>query len=168
MICEAKRIWSHYLLPYSRNASRALHCGPEKWPGFSLHHQRCDYAPLPNRLPCLAPAHDRASRKSPGGRFGKVYLEPPLAPRPSGALTGLSSTTRHEGPDSPYTINTATVQPCRIDRPGSPRLLRPRLWASFSTSCRLYEPEAGRPRLFAPAAYRSGTPPNQHLPCSAL
>ena len=47
-----------------------------------------------------------------------------LAPWPSGKPPGLSTITRHEGPDSPCTINTATMQPCRIDRPGSPRLLR--------------------------------------------
>ena len=28
------------------------------------------------------------------------------------------------------------------------RLLRPRIWPSFSPSCRLYEPEAVRPRVF--------------------
>ena len=27
-------------------------------------------------------------------------------------------------------------------------LLRPRIWTSFSPSCRLYEPEAWRPRVF--------------------
>ena len=27
-------------------------------------------------------------------------------------------------------------------------LLRPRIWPSFSPSCRLYEPEAWRPRVF--------------------
>ena len=27
-------------------------------------------------------------------------------------------------------------------------LLRPRIWPSFSPSCRLYEPEAERPRVF--------------------
>ncbi|MEE8316262.1 MAG: hypothetical protein V3W07_05035 [Syntrophobacteria bacterium] len=36
-------------------------------------------------------------------------------------------------------------------------LLRPRIWPSFSPSCRLYEPEAWRPRVSAPATYRSGT-----------
>ncbi|MEE8315338.1 MAG: hypothetical protein V3R70_02195 [Syntrophobacteria bacterium] len=40
-------------------------------------------------------------------------------------------------------------------------LLRPRIWPSFSPSCRLYEPEAWRPRVSDPAAYRSGTPRNQ-------
>ena len=30
-------------------------------------------------------------------------------------------------------------------------LLRPRIWPSFSPSCRLYEPEAGRPRVQHPA-----------------
>jgi hypothetical protein len=43
-----------------------------------------------------------------------------LTPWPPGTPPGLSTTTRHEGSDSPYAINTATVQPCRIDRPGSP------------------------------------------------
>jgi len=37
-------------------------------------------------------------------------------------------------------------------------LLRPRIWASFSPSCRLSEPEAWRPRVSVPATYRSGTP----------
>ena len=37
-------------------------------------------------------------------------------------------------------------------------LLRPRIWPSFSPSCRLYEPEAWRPRVSHPATYRSGTP----------
>jgi hypothetical protein len=41
------------------------------------------------------------------------------------------------------------------------RLLRPRILASFSPSCRLQEPEAGRPRVLAPATYRSGTPRSQ-------
>jgi len=39
-------------------------------------------------------------------------------------------------------------------------LLRPRIWPSFSPSCRLYEPEAWRPRVSAPATYRSGTETN--------
>ena len=37
-------------------------------------------------------------------------------------------------------------------------LLRQRIWSSFSPSCRLYELEAVRPRVSAPATYRSGTP----------
>jgi hypothetical protein len=41
------------------------------------------------------------------------------------------------------------------------RLLRPRIWPSFSPSCRLYGPEAGRPRVLVPATYRSSTPRNQ-------
>jgi hypothetical protein len=40
-------------------------------------------------------------------------------------------------------------------------LLRPWIWPSFSPSCRLYEPEAGRPPVLAPGTYRSGTPRNQ-------
>jgi hypothetical protein len=40
-------------------------------------------------------------------------------------------------------------------------LLRPRVWPFFSPSCRLYEPEAGRPRAMAPATYRSDTPRDQ-------
>ena len=32
-------------------------------------------------------------------------------------------------------------------------LLRPQIWSSFSPSCRLYEPEAWRPRASHPAAY---------------
>ncbi len=44
-----------------------------------------------------------------------------LTPWPPGTPPERSTTTRHEGSDSPYAINTATVQPCRIDRPGSPR-----------------------------------------------
>ncbi|MGB6375890.1 MAG: hypothetical protein WBG24_04115, partial [Syntrophobacteria bacterium] len=40
-------------------------------------------------------------------------------------------------------------------------LLRPRIWPSFSPSCRLYEPEAWRPRVSDPATYRSGTPRHQ-------
>ncbi|MDH3557892.1 MAG: hypothetical protein OEV18_02875 [Deltaproteobacteria bacterium] len=47
-------------------------------------------------------------------------------------------------------------------------MLRPRIWPSFSPSCRLSEPEAWRPRVFlrlrsgqaAPATYRSGTETN--------
>jgi hypothetical protein len=39
-------------------------------------------------------------------------------------------------------------------------LLRPRIWPSFSPSCRLYEPEAWRPQVSAPAAYHSGTETN--------
>ena len=41
-------------------------------------------------------------------------------------------------------------------------LLRPRIWPSFSPSCRLYEPEAGRPLVPVPATYRLGTPRTQH------
>ena len=41
-------------------------------------------------------------------------------------------------------------------------LLRPRVWPSFSPSCRLYEQEAWRPRVSGPATYRSGTPRNPH------
>jgi len=33
-------------------------------------------------------------------------------------------------------------------------LLRPRIWPSFSPSCRLYEPEAWRPRVFLRQAPR--------------
>ena len=44
-----------------------------------------------------------------------------LTPWPPGTPPGLSTTARHDGSDSPSTINTATVRPCRIDRPGSPR-----------------------------------------------
>jgi hypothetical protein len=40
-------------------------------------------------------------------------------------------------------------------------LLRPRIWPSFSPSCRLYEPEAGRPRVSPPATDRSGMPRDQ-------
>jgi hypothetical protein len=43
-------------------------------------------------------------------------------------------------------------------------LLRPRIWPSFSPSCRLYEPEAWRPRVSAPATYRSGTETNPAVP----
>jgi hypothetical protein len=39
VICEAKRIWSHYFVVQVRNAFRALHCGLGKWQGFSLHYQ---------------------------------------------------------------------------------------------------------------------------------
>ena len=50
-------------------------------------------------------------------------------------------------------------------------LLRPRIWPSFSPSCRLYppgrsplrdgvEPEAWRFRVSSPAMYRSGTETN--------
>jgi hypothetical protein len=39
VICEAKRIWGHYFLLYVRKAFRALHPGPVKWPGFSLHYR---------------------------------------------------------------------------------------------------------------------------------
>ena len=46
-------------------------------------------------------------------------------------------------------------------------LLRPRIWPPFSPSCRLYEPEAWRPRMSTPATYRSGTPRDQH-PAIAL
>ena len=41
-------------------------------------------------------------------------------------------------------------------------LLRPRIWPSFSPSCRLYELEAWRPRVLHPARYRSGTPRVQY------
>jgi hypothetical protein len=43
-------------------------------------------------------------------------------------------------------------------------LLRPRIWPSFSPSCRLYEPEARRPRVSVPATYRSGAPRNPAVP----
>jgi len=36
-------------------------------------------------------------------------------------------------------------------------LLRPRIWPSFSPSCKLYEPEAERPRLSDPATYCSSS-----------
>jgi len=39
-------------------------------------------------------------------------------------------------------------------------LLRPRIWPPFSPSCRLYEPEAWRPRVSAPATYHAGTETN--------
>ena len=39
-------------------------------------------------------------------------------------------------------------------------LLRPRIWLSFSPSCRLYEPEAWRSRVSAPATYHPGTETN--------
>jgi hypothetical protein len=41
-------------------------------------------------------------------------------------------------------------------------LLRPRIWPSFSPSCRLYEQEAARPRVLVPATYHSGMPRVQH------
>jgi hypothetical protein len=72
------------------------------------------------RTDCPALPPGRASRKKPGGRFSKAHLEPPLTPWPSGTLPELFPVTKQEGPDSPYTINTATVQPRRTDRPGSP------------------------------------------------
>jgi hypothetical protein len=53
------------LSPVFKERFPTLALRPRKMAGFSLHHQRCDYAPLPNRLPCLALPHDRASRKSP-------------------------------------------------------------------------------------------------------
>jgi hypothetical protein len=59
VICEAKRIWSHYFLLDVRKAFRALHPGPGKWSGLSLHYQSmrlCGFAeqialPRPNRRP---------------------------------------------------------------------------------------------------------------------
>ena len=47
-------------------------------------------------------------------------------------------------------------------------LLRPRIWPSFSPSCRLYEPEAWRPRVSAPATYRLGTETNPAVPRDEL
>jgi hypothetical protein len=86
VICEAKRIWSHYFLLDLGKASRALHHGPVNWPGLSLHYQSCDYAHLPNRLPCRAPAHGLASRRRTadpqGNTQGKTLI---LNPRPLGA-----------------------------------------------------------------------------------
>jgi hypothetical protein len=68
VICEAKRIWSHYFLLDVSKAFRALHPGPGKWPGFSPHYQLmrlCGFAeqfalPRPNPRPSLwskAPDH---------------------------------------------------------------------------------------------------------------
>jgi hypothetical protein len=123
-------MWSHYLLMDVRKAFRALHPGPGKWPGLSLHYQvmrlcpsihtfsheripsghsgerattsrplvrasgdTCEsnhYADLPNRLPCLVPAHGQASP-------------------PQGGLPSHYQYRDH-----------ALAWPCRIDRPGSP------------------------------------------------
>jgi hypothetical protein len=58
-------------------------------------------------------------------------------------------------------------------------LLRARIWPSFSPSCRLYppgrsplrdgvEPEAWRPRVSAPATYRTGTETNPAVPRDEL
>jgi hypothetical protein len=47
-------------------------------------------------------------------------------------------------------------------------LLRPRIWPSFSPSCRLYEPEAWRPRVSAPTTYRTGTETNPAVPRDEL
>jgi hypothetical protein len=47
-------------------------------------------------------------------------------------------------------------------------LLRPRIWPSFSPSCRLYEPEAWRTRVSAPATYGSGTETNPAVPRDEL
>jgi hypothetical protein len=40
---------------------------------------------------------------------GKAHLEPPLTLRSFGTPPGLSTTTRHKGPDCPYTIDDATM-----------------------------------------------------------
>jgi hypothetical protein len=46
---------------------------------------------------------------------GKVHPEPPLTLRSFGTPPGLSTATTHKGPDSPYTVNDATMQPCEAD-----------------------------------------------------
>jgi hypothetical protein len=59
VVCEAKRIWSHYVVLDLRKASRAWHRGPGRWPGLSLPYQMmrlCRFAeqialPRPNRHP---------------------------------------------------------------------------------------------------------------------
>jgi hypothetical protein len=51
---------------------------------------------------------------------GKAHPEPPLALRSFGTPPGLSTATPHKGPDCPYTIDDATMQPCRVDYPASP------------------------------------------------
>jgi hypothetical protein len=59
VICEAKRIWSHYFLLYARKASRALHRGPGKWPGLSLHYQMMRLCRFAEQMTLPRPARER-------------------------------------------------------------------------------------------------------------
>jgi hypothetical protein len=71
---------------------------------------------------------------------GKAHLEPPLALRSFGTPPRLSTTAPHKGPDCPYTVDDATMQPCGADCPASLYHLATNVSASasswgFSTVC---------------------------------
>jgi hypothetical protein len=64
-----------------------------------------------------------AKEAAKGGRVicgGKAHLEPSLSLRSFGTPAGLSTATPYKGPACPYTIDDATMQPCRVDYPASP------------------------------------------------
>jgi hypothetical protein len=67
VICEAKRMWSHYFLQIYGKPPELSTPAPENGRASPYTINRCDYAALPNRLPCLAPSLHRASCERPGG-----------------------------------------------------------------------------------------------------
>jgi hypothetical protein len=120
VVCEARRIWSHLLIPWPPATPPGLSTATRhEGAGLSLYYQYCDYAALPNRPPGLAPAHAEPPARDRVVCEARRIWSRLLIPWPPATPPGLSTTTRHEGPDSPYTINTAAMQPCRIDPLGS-------------------------------------------------
>jgi len=55
----------------------------------------------------------------PGDLRSKAHPEPPLTLRSFGTPPGLFAPIPQKGPDCPYTINAATMRPCRADYPAS-------------------------------------------------
>ena len=66
VVCETKRIRSHYLLLDARKASGAFHRPSAERQGLSVRYQCCDYAPLWSGPPCPAPFNREVpTRESP-------------------------------------------------------------------------------------------------------
>ena len=56
----------------------------------------------------------------PPGQGRKAHVEPLPPPTPMGKCHELSTTTPQKGRASPYTVDDATMQPCRVAPPASP------------------------------------------------
>ena len=75
VVCETKRIRSHYLLPDKGKASQAFPCPSAKRQGLAVHYQCCDYAslwsrssgPTPFNRDWLVPSPSRGSRSHRAG-----------------------------------------------------------------------------------------------------
>jgi len=71
-ICEAKRIWSHYLALETRNAFRPLQRPRREWPGFPLDCQLMRLCSFAEQIALPPPTPARVSRQRTGNLLGKA------------------------------------------------------------------------------------------------